>query len=282
MFGALDENTRYVSPIYASRESTYVCPDCGEPVILRRGEHNRAHFAHKHQSDQGIVCALYDAAPGSAASKLAESRQHYHAKMLLAEYLAQNINRHVGVRVDWCCANSWCKEKPVTKCIRMAAGQHVETEHRVNNNNTGDTIVLDIGIIAPDNTVVAAIEIRQTHAVENPRPRPCYEFLATDVLRALEARQTGEAATSNEDMRIPLASLDGFTHCLACTWATGPLVDYAPTYEQGMPCIVCGKTRYSATRRSKERSVAVCRTKICLCPDHLRVALERKQLIPQK
>lgn len=44
---ALDNEGKRVYAEGAEREISYVCPLCGEPVILRRGEIKVAHFAHK-------------------------------------------------------------------------------------------------------------------------------------------------------------------------------------------------------------------------------------------
>lgn len=46
MYIALDDNGNRVAAVDASRENTYHCPVCGNPVILRSGLLNIDHFAH--------------------------------------------------------------------------------------------------------------------------------------------------------------------------------------------------------------------------------------------
>jgi len=44
---AHDENGSIVSPDAASKGNAYYCPNCGDTLILRKGEIKIAHFAHK-------------------------------------------------------------------------------------------------------------------------------------------------------------------------------------------------------------------------------------------
>lgn len=47
MFIAVDENGKRISASNAVRDAAYYCPGCGKEMILRTGDVNVAHFAHK-------------------------------------------------------------------------------------------------------------------------------------------------------------------------------------------------------------------------------------------
>jgi competence CoiA-like predicted nuclease len=45
------ENGEYENICNASKEKKYKCPECEGDVILRKGEKNRVHFAHKKEGN---------------------------------------------------------------------------------------------------------------------------------------------------------------------------------------------------------------------------------------
>ncbi len=77
--GAINKETeKYENICSASKTNKYYCPDCNKSVILRKGEINRPHFAHKKESG----CNYYD--------KPSESQIHKDAKMLTKLLVEQN------------------------------------------------------------------------------------------------------------------------------------------------------------------------------------------------
>lgn len=51
MFFALTEDGKRIHIHNTHVKDTYYCPDCGEELIVRKGEKNRPHFAHKRRSN---------------------------------------------------------------------------------------------------------------------------------------------------------------------------------------------------------------------------------------
>lgn len=78
---AIEKKTnKYVYPEEATKEIEYKCPSCNKDVIFKKGEINKAHFAHKSDK-QG--CTYYE--PTN------ESQQHREAKILLHDILTNKI-----------------------------------------------------------------------------------------------------------------------------------------------------------------------------------------------
>ena len=55
MYYANDENKKRIPIDFAEKGQQYYCPCCGANLIVKRGEKNAAHFAHKPYTD----CDLY-------------------------------------------------------------------------------------------------------------------------------------------------------------------------------------------------------------------------------
>jgi hypothetical protein len=165
---ALDAQGRLVAPELANKGEVHTCPACERPVILRRGEKKRAHFAHRPCPDGS--CGL-------------ESVLHMTAKLMVAgavrAWLAKEAERPVFLRA---CAG-----------LRTSYGCGNAVEHRLPHvddvlveRNTSDGLRPDM-VLVKDGTHVAAIEIFATHAVDTEKQHrmmlPWVELRAEDVVR---------------------------------------------------------------------------------------------------
>ena len=75
MIIALNNVRQRILAIHATKQQRYFCPVCLKPVILKKGLKYSAHFAH--QSNKSHHCYAN------------ESVNHYHAKLLLAQYFSR-------------------------------------------------------------------------------------------------------------------------------------------------------------------------------------------------
>ena len=90
--GALNKTTdEYTSPRFAKKTNKYKCPDCNTDVILRQGNVNRHHFAHKSLNN----CSYYDSPT--------ESDIHKEAKNIIKSKLdnRQKITIHSHCRCGY-------------------------------------------------------------------------------------------------------------------------------------------------------------------------------------
>jgi len=97
-FRAFQKDTQqYVRPKLADREKEFECMKCTRKVILRRGQINRAHFAHyKNKKDTGGMCTFY--------THPSESDRHKDAKYKLASMLREGKS----IWIHWACSNLKC------------------------------------------------------------------------------------------------------------------------------------------------------------------------------
>lgn len=84
----------------AVKGSIYYCLDCNGPMIVRKGEKKRPHFAHKGLSDN---CSP-------------ESALHRGFKELLYERLTSTISQKTEVNITWKC--NFCSEMHLNNLIR--------------------------------------------------------------------------------------------------------------------------------------------------------------------
>lgn len=136
---------RYVTPNDAARDDEHRCPQCGDLVVLRRGEVKRAHFAHK---------------PSATCS--AETVEHIVAKHAVAE--AARSDRPIVVRLQCaqCRGPTWVDLPRTfnTVCI----------EQRLTGGRVADVALLrTLPRFQDVQTVALAVEVRKTHAVDEAK-----------------------------------------------------------------------------------------------------------------
>lgn len=143
---ALDDEGAQVRPEVADRDASYRCPDCGERVILKRGPIKRVHFAHLPDLTQ--IC---DFAAG-------ETEDHHRAKARIAQAVASREPVHLCRTCTECRRRVW---ESLPRCV-----SHADLEHVLPSGHRLDVALLDV-----DGQLVAALEVRALHAVDDTKAK---------------------------------------------------------------------------------------------------------------
>jgi hypothetical protein len=171
--GAKNKETKeYVNISYASKKNKYVCPECDSDVILRKGEKNRVHFAHKRESG----CEYYE--------HPRESQIHKEGKMVIKMLIENNQLELYGECEE-------CKEKKEIKLPKYENGKSVVLEHSFrydfyNNdiNDDGELKIADVAYLDEENKIIWIFEILNTHKTgEGERPEPWNEIEVKELLK---------------------------------------------------------------------------------------------------
>jgi hypothetical protein len=166
ILGAINASTNcYIIPSLASKSETYKCPDCDKPVILRKGEIRKAHFAHKAYES---TCIYYDR-PG-------ESQIHKDAKLRLQFLLNAGYKLKIGYRCD---GNRFTEFKSHLEyeTYSLESGDSVVLEYR----DIKGKYVADFAIINSNEPRIV-LEVCNTHKTVTPRPEPWFEINAYDII----------------------------------------------------------------------------------------------------
>lgn len=171
--GAINKATgKYETPIFATKKNEYVCPDCGQDVILKQGEVRKYHFAHYSSlssKNQG-ECSYYSH-PG-------ESQIHKHAKELLKVALEKK-RCIVRKSCDMCHVDTYVKISKVKETDEVLVECAFALE--------GSRKVADVAILDHEGYIKVIFEIYHTHKTrEGDRPEPWYELKALEVIRDIE------------------------------------------------------------------------------------------------
>ncbi|WP_419186507.1 competence protein CoiA family protein [Rohdeia mirabilis] len=157
---AIDGNGRVLPAEDAPRDEAYTCPECHKPLVLKRGDVLRPHFAH-HPEDQHS----------------GETYLHYVAKHLIAQAVRESRGRSSRPRVIRSCpvcAGVMEQELPVT--VRDA-----KVECRLPSG-----FVLDVGLFEGF-ALIGGVEVLCTHRVDEGKAAalevPFYELRAEDILQ---------------------------------------------------------------------------------------------------
>lgn len=144
----------YVSPLRANKNNSYICPDpsCKEPVIFKKGEIKRPHFAHHPNSK----CCYYTPRPSV-------SQIHIEAQLKI-KYLIEQKTATIKVN---------------SNILNIDNISEVKLEYKF----TFGCIIgrADVACLDKDGKIVLIIEIKNTHAQAN-RPEPWVELIAKDVV----------------------------------------------------------------------------------------------------
>jgi ribosomal protein S27AE len=185
--GALCDGV-YVLPSNAVKTKKYICPDCDEGLILKKGQIKKHHFCHKSNSE----CTYYSPHPS-------ESQIHKDAKLRIKqilddkkklEYTIKNPckelrnmlrNPNSGIKVH----SQWAGWDTTHKKIIVSPESEVVLEHRFVYDT--DTIgIADVAVINKKTRELEyIIEICNTHRTAS---RPCNwcEFNADTVVFGLK------------------------------------------------------------------------------------------------
>jgi|694.fasta_scaffold77331_6 hypothetical protein len=171
--GAIDNITKeYVNIACAKKGEKYECPECNGEVILRKGEKNRIHFAHKKESN----CEYYE--------HPSESQIHKDGKMLIKMLIEKN-KLEIYKECEECC------EKQIMKIPEYTKEKMVKLEYSfrydLNENiikEEGVLRIADIAYINEKEEIIWIIEILNTHKTkEEDRPEPWNEIDAKELLK---------------------------------------------------------------------------------------------------
>ena len=171
--GAINkENGEYVNVIYALKKTEYICPECENDVILRKGEKNRVHFAHKKEGN----CQYYE--------HPSESEIHKEGKRVIKMLLEKNeLNIYKECQE--------CGEKEFIKIPEYTKEKTVKLEHSFNYNIYNEEIsengvlrIADVAYLNDNKEIIWICEILNTHKTkEEDRPEPWNEIDAKEILK---------------------------------------------------------------------------------------------------
>ena len=147
----------------------FVCIECGEKVILKRGDVRRPHFAHYHNSSHN-TCSYY--------TRPRESQIHKNAKHKLALFLRQRR----AMNILWQCPNkdirsskNRCEGSGSTR-VRYQEEDRAVVEYR----DPEGTFVADVALLN-GKRVKYIFEFKHPHSTtEGTRPEPWFEIKAGD------------------------------------------------------------------------------------------------------
>lgn len=154
-------NDEYCLPCNAEKGLDYICPGCGESVILRKGEINAPHFAHRPGERR---CEFYDH-PG-------EGEVHKMVKHIIADSLRKRKIKKV--------VRSCPKGCTYDVEIKYEEGDEVIYEYPVSDKCIVDVAVINNGIIK------YIFEVCDTHETTRETPEPWFEIDAKKFLKDTE------------------------------------------------------------------------------------------------
>jgi hypothetical protein len=240
------------------------CMECGEKVILKRGEIRRPHFAHYFNNS--IPCTYY--------SNPNESQIHKDAKHKLALFLRQQQ----GINILWECPhkdkrnrggsstryeNHICTGEGSTQ-VTYQSEDRVEVEYR----DPAGRFVADVAVLN-GKMVKYIFELKHTHStVEGTRPEPWFEIKAVDLI----CKDLKSAQGISIDLRCIRHDTANVRYCSECIFYTFPppwtiaiprltiRVGHKGMWKQSGPCIRCGRKNYNPVFLKGYRQIC----KLCL------------------
>lgn len=161
-FGLERISRRLVSPTDASKETSYRCPQCEEPLLLRAGtERIRRHFAHRADTNCGK-----------------ESLLHKTAKLLLAQTIREHVAGEGSAQISMQCICKTCAAA-FTRSLPRRAFERPEVEVPCGRFR------FDVAACRGE-SIALGIEILHTHVVPQDKAAeitvPWVELQAVDVL----------------------------------------------------------------------------------------------------
>ena len=263
--GALEKDTnKYILPSKGEKGKEYKCADCGQKVILRRGQIRRAHFAHFSPTN---TCSYYEH-PN-------ESQMHKDAKYKLCERLNSKLPLTINNQCPKCGIGPAAFDSLE---IEYKDGDTAVVEHRGPNGRwIADVAVLNNGALR------YIFEVQHTHATTtNVRPEPWFEFTTEHIFEEEERILKGDDDGLGEAYFLTCVRKDKSRYCSGCTILTHSWADNLPRltvrygkermWHQEQPCIICKTEQYSPAFLRGPR--AIC--KICLGEPESEVLLKKE------
>ncbi len=173
---------QYVYPKIATKEDQYMCPECGDLLVLCKGSVRAHYFRHKSNS----TCSHY----GSPN----ESVIHKDAKLLLQTLLR---NKTPITLVRNC---SQCRQSDEFAIPEITDGtSDIILEYRFEHH--GATKIADVAYL-DSGEMVCLFEICHTHATEEQaRPEPWFEINAKGLIMLANQCDTNSQSIIIPDMR---------------------------------------------------------------------------------
>jgi hypothetical protein len=167
MLGALNKiSLEYIHPSMANKNDEYICPDCDNDLIIKKGDIRKHHFAHKRDDSK---CTYYN--------HPTESQIHKDAKMLLKS-LFENKNT---IRIIKKCVYNKCNV--YTEIEKLNDNSSIELEYEFEYN--GKKKIADVAYIENDK-LKYIFEICYTHKTDiNARPEPWFEIDAVNLINTI-------------------------------------------------------------------------------------------------
>ncbi|MAJ97318.1 MAG: hypothetical protein CMI56_01750, partial [Parcubacteria group bacterium] len=172
--GAINITTeQHEIPRFASKQSSYKCPECERRVKFCKGKIKAPYFSH-YKSDH--PCTFY--------VKPTESQIHKEAKRIMKALIDRNAEIHFVRECSYCDEYNFVTNKQTFTIPRNPSFCTV-IEHPFTYNNSkksADVALLD------GNKIVAIFEICHTHATLSiNRPEPWYEIHAESLVDFAES-----------------------------------------------------------------------------------------------
>jgi len=181
--GAIIKNSNpetYKTPYEAVKGVEYICPDCNRDLILKKGEINRHHFAHKSSNDP---CTYYT----NPTKTQEESQIHRAAKHIISS----RVNKGDLLTISRACNNSRCSNR---KLEHISNAKAIEEYSFLHNNSRKRA---DIAILK-DDKMVYVVEVYYSHCTqEQNRPEPWCEVNASETYTRLQINTFGKEFSIN-------------------------------------------------------------------------------------
>ena len=161
--GAINKQTKqYIHPSQANKLDEFICIDCGNAVIIRKGQIRIPHFAHRKKDSK---CDFYN--------NTNETQIHKSAKLLL-KYIIEN-------KIPLTIYNKCIKCNKTDEYIipEISINSSIINEYRFEYNGikTADVAYID------NSEIVCIFEIYHTHKTQTEnRPEPWFELDAKNLI----------------------------------------------------------------------------------------------------
>lgn len=164
ILGAINKQTKqYTHPSRANRSDKFICIDCGNDVMLRKGKIRAHHFAHRKEDPK---CDFYN--------RLTETQIHKSAKILLKHILDNKMPLIIRSKCAKC--NEQYEEWDVSY---FSENSLTVVEYRFDYDGVK---IADVACVR-NNEITCIFEICNTHKTQpENRPEPWFELDAKSLI----------------------------------------------------------------------------------------------------
>jgi ssDNA-binding Zn-finger/Zn-ribbon topoisomerase 1 len=138
-FALRREQPVHISEVNSGKQNDCLCPECGKPLIAKKGSLITHHFAH----DSRTTCNF-------------ETILHRVAKLLIRDAIARAIGEGKPLPVKWRC--DYCKDEHSGNLVKKAAAVKLE--------QALGPVRPDLLLVSASDTPIAAIEVVVSHPPE--------------------------------------------------------------------------------------------------------------------